>query len=70
MIRLSHRELECLTWTAKGKTTWDIAMILEISEHTVNYHIKNAMKKLDAHSRTVAVVKAVRFGLIDPTAIH
>ena len=45
-------------------------MILEISEHTVNYHIKNAMKKLDAHSRTVAVVKAVRFGLIDPTAIH
>jgi LuxR family transcriptional regulator, activator of conjugal transfer of Ti plasmids len=70
MIRLSHRELECLTWTAKGKTTWDIAMILEISEHTVNYHIKNAMKKLDAHSRTVAVVKAVRFGLIDPTGIH
>ena len=70
MIHLSHREIECLTWTAKGKSSWDIAMILEISQNTVNFHMKNAMKKLGTNNRIVAVVKAVRFGLIDPTGIQ
>ena len=40
-------------------------MILNISENTVNFHIKNVMRKLDTTSRTVAVIKAIRLGLIE-----
>jgi hypothetical protein len=52
-------------WTAEGKSSWDIGMILQISDNTVNFHIKKAMRKLDTTSRTVAVVKAIRLNLID-----
>ncbi|MEM8815284.1 MAG: LuxR family transcriptional regulator [Pseudomonadota bacterium] len=61
---LSLRERECLQWVAHGKSSWDISTILCISENTVNFHIKNALAKLDANSRTLAVVKAIRYGLI------
>jgi DNA-binding CsgD family transcriptional regulator len=63
-ITLSQRERDCLNWTAQGKSSWDIGMILAISENTVNFHVKNAMRKLDSTSRIVAVLKAVRLGLI------
>ncbi len=65
--KLSHREKEVLKWLKKGKTSWDISVILCISERTVNFHIKNIMQKLDAVSRTHAVVKAIEMGLIDST---
>lgn len=64
-VDLSKRERDCLRWTAEGKSSWDIGMILNISENTVNFHIKNAMRKLETTSRTVAVVKAIRLNLID-----
>jgi LuxR family transcriptional activator of conjugal transfer of Ti plasmids len=64
---LSRRESECLRWTAHGKSSWDIGKILSISENTVKFHIKNAMNKLGTSSRTVAVVKAIKLGLIDPS---
>jgi DNA-binding CsgD family transcriptional regulator len=64
-IDLSNRERDCLRWTAEGKSSWDIGMILNISENTVNFHIKNAMRKLETTSRTVAVVKAIRLNLIE-----
>jgi DNA-binding CsgD family transcriptional regulator len=63
-ITLSQRERDCLNWTAQGKSSWDIGMILAISENTVNFHVKNAMRKLGSTSRIVAVLKAVRLGLI------
>jgi DNA-binding CsgD family transcriptional regulator len=65
IIELSQRERDCLAWTAQGKSSWDIGMILNISENTVNFHIKNVMRKLDTTSRTVAVIKAIRLGLIE-----
>jgi LuxR family quorum-sensing system transcriptional regulator CciR len=64
-LQLSDRERECLQWSAMGKSSWDIGAILHISENTVTFHIKNAMKKLGTSSRTVAVVKAIRLNLID-----
>lgn len=64
-VDLSKRERDCLRWTAEGKSSWDIGMILSISENTVNFHIKNAMRKLETTSRTVAVVKAIRLNLIE-----
>lgn len=64
-IELSQRERECLSWIAQGKSSWDIGTILSISEFTVRFHIKRAMRKLETTSRTVAVVKAIQLGLID-----
>ena len=61
---LTERELECLTWTAAGKTSADIAQILDLSEHTVNHYLNRATKKLDTVNRTQAVAKALRRGLI------
>lgn len=62
---LSSRERDCLGWSAQGKSSWDIGVILGISPNTVSFHLKNAMRKLQAGSRTVAVVKAIKLGLID-----
>lgn len=61
---LSMRERDCLQWIARGKSSWAIGRILNISENTVNFHVRNALHKLDASTRTLAVVKAIRFGLI------
>jgi DNA-binding CsgD family transcriptional regulator len=64
-VGLSTRERDCLRWTAEGKSSWGIGMILNISENTVSFHIKNAMRKLGTTSRTVAVIKAIRLNLIE-----
>lgn len=63
--KLTNREKECLKWTAEGKTAWEIAQILSISERTVVYYLENAKHKLGVNSRPHAVVKAVMSGLID-----
>lgn len=63
---LSAREKACLSWAAAGKSSWEIGRILRISENTVIFHIKNAMRKLGANSRTLAAFKAVELGLIEP----
>lgn len=62
--KLTDREIDCLNWTAAGKTSAEIAEILTLSEHTVNHYLNRATKKLDAVNRTQAVVKALRIGLI------
>lgn len=63
---LTDRERECLTWTAQGKSAWAIGVILGVSEHTVQFHLKSAMKKLGTTSKVQAVVIAIREGLILP----
>lgn len=62
-VLLSHREREVLNWLNRGKTSWDIAMILNISERTVNYHVGNIMRKLGVSSRLHAVSEARARGL-------
>ncbi len=61
---LTDREIDCLNWTAAGKTSAEIAEILTLSEHTVNHYLNRATKKLDTVNRTQAVAKALRVGLI------
>lgn len=65
-VQLTFRERECLLWSARGKSSWDIGMILGISENTVNFHLKNALAKLGASTRIMAIVKAIRIGIIVP----
>ena len=61
---LTQRETECLYWAAQGKTSWETAVILEVAEVTVNFHLKNVMKKLGVSNRVHAVAQAVALGLI------
>ena len=65
-VRLSPRERECLLWTAKGKTAWEISEILSISQDTVIQYLKSAQKKFGVYKKTHAVVKAILSGLITP----
>jgi LuxR family quorum-sensing system transcriptional regulator CciR len=66
VLHLTERERECLTWTARGKSAWAISRILGISEHTINFHLKSAMRKLGTANRVAAVVHAIRYGMIMP----
>jgi DNA-binding CsgD family transcriptional regulator len=61
---LTDREVDCLNWTAAGKTSAEIAEILSLSEHTVNHYLNRAAKKLDTVNRAQAVAKALRTGII------
>ena len=65
---LSDREIEALTWAARGKTSAEIARILNVSKRTVDFHIDNAREKLGTATRIQAVVKATSERLIDPQA--
>lgn len=64
MIKLSSREKDVLRWTADGKTAGEIAVIIKITERTVNFHISNAMEKLNCINKTAATVKAALLGLL------
>lgn len=61
---LSERERECLGWVAQGKTTDDVALILEVSSNTVNSYIAHAIHKLGASNRAMAIATAIRRGII------
>jgi len=63
-VQLTPRELEVLKWCAAGKSNWSIGEILSISEHGVDFHMRNILRKLDADTRITAVVKAIHGGLI------
>ncbi|RDK01177.1 autoinducer binding domain-containing protein [Paraburkholderia lacunae] len=63
---LTSRQLECLTWVARGKTSSEIGEILGRSHYTVDYHIKEAMEALNIRSRTAAAVHATVQGIIKP----
>lgn len=63
---LTPREIECLRWAADGKTSGEIAQLLGLSESTANFHLNNAMRKLDAINRQQAVAKATLQGHIQP----
>lgn len=61
---LTARERECLQWASQGKTSADIAVIIDRSIDTVRLHIKNAIHKLDASNRSQAIATALQMGLI------
>lgn len=64
MKPLTTREVSCLQWAAQGKTSWEVGMILGLSERTVNFHIHNACRKLNVHSRQAAIALALQTGLL------
>ena len=65
-IDLGERELETLTWAARGKTFAEIGQILGLSRRTVEFHLDNARRKLGVPTRTQALIKAATGHLIEP----
>lgn len=61
---ITAREKEVLRLVADGLGNKQVAATLNISEHTVKFHITSIMTKLDAGTRTEAVAVAIRRGLI------
>lgn len=52
---LTPREKEVLLWAARGKTSWEIGMLLNLTEKTVKFYLANARKKLKVQNTTHAV---------------
>ncbi len=71
--KLSVRELTILNWMKNGKTNWEIAQILGVTERTIRFHVESIFSKLDVTSRSQAVATAIEHGLPDlhglPTAV-
>jgi DNA-binding NarL/FixJ family response regulator len=63
-VRLTPRELDVLAAMADGASNKAIARRLDISFSTVKFHVASILAKLDADSRTEAVMKAAQSGLV------
>jgi DNA-binding NarL/FixJ family response regulator len=63
---LTAREREVLQLVAQGATNREVAAALYLSQHTVNFHMKNTLRKLHLKNRVQAVAYAVRAGLVVP----
>ena len=61
---LTPREQDVLKLLAEGLPNKGVASRLEVSEHTVKFHVNSIMGKLNAQSRTEAVTLATRLGLL------
>jgi DNA-binding CsgD family transcriptional regulator len=61
---LTPRERDCLAFVADGRTDWQIAVLLGISEPTVRFHLNNARRKLGAVNRAQAVARFAAHGLM------
>lgn len=61
---LNANELDCLSWVSHGKTTDEVAVILNVSTNMVNSQIAHAIHKLDAKNRAMAIAAAIRRNLI------
>lgn len=61
---LTLRETDIFRWCSEDKNSEEIAMLLGLSESTVNFHIGHSIKKLSVADKTAATVKAVYLQLI------
>ena len=64
-VSLSDREREVLEWMGRGKSSGDIATILEISPETVRTYTRRIYDKLQTNDRVTATVRALKLGLVD-----
>lgn len=62
-VELSARQLEALTWVARGKTNSEIGVLLAVSPRTVQKHLELTFQKLGVETRTAAVMRAIELSL-------
>jgi LuxR family quorum-sensing system transcriptional regulator CciR len=63
-VQLTDRQRECVIWAARGKSDWEIARILGISDQTVIEHLKHARERYGVGRRTLLAVHALFDGTI------
>ncbi|MGF6490283.1 autoinducer binding domain-containing protein [Pseudomonas frederiksbergensis] len=63
-VHLSSREIEVLKYSADGKTADEVAIILNLSPSTVQFHIRGAIRKFGVNNKIAAVIRAARVGVI------
>jgi DNA-binding NarL/FixJ family response regulator len=63
--RFTTRELDVLKLLAQGLDTSAMAQRLGIAPHTIEWHIRHVIEKMEVHSKLQAVIAAARSGLID-----
>jgi two-component system, NarL family, nitrate/nitrite response regulator NarL len=61
----TSRELEVLYLLAQGDDTATMARSLGVAPHTIEWHVRHVIEKLEVHSKLQAVVAAARLGLIE-----
>lgn len=59
--KLTKREDEVIKWLSQGKTSWEISVILNVAEATINFHVKNIKAKLNTSNRSQAVAVAAQW---------
>ncbi|MEI7668694.1 MAG: LuxR family transcriptional regulator [Pseudomonadota bacterium] len=65
-IYLTNREIEILTKVAEGKSDKDIASIIGVTPHAIDFHMRSIYRKMQTNSRIYATTKAIALGLIHP----
>ena len=63
-VALTDRQRECVMWAARGKSDWEIARILGISEETVGEHLRHARERYGVGKRTLVAIHALFDGTI------
>ncbi len=63
-VLLTRREIQCLKWSAAGKTDAEIATIIDISVPTVRFHVTNAARKLGVAGKAQAIHRATTLGYV------
>lgn len=66
---LTDRQRDCVLWAARGKSDWEIACILGISDQTVSQHLKQARERYGVSNRTMLAVGALFDGSISFTDV-
>jgi LuxR family quorum-sensing system transcriptional regulator CciR len=66
---LTDRQRDCLLWVARGKSDWEIAQILSISEETVARHVKQACARYGVNKRTLLAMRTLFDGTLSFTDI-
>jgi DNA-binding NarL/FixJ family response regulator len=63
--QFTPRELEILKLLAEGLDTLAMSHRLRIAPHTIEWHVRHVLEKLEVHSKLQAVIAAARLGLVD-----
>ena len=61
---LTDRQRDCVLWSARGKTDWEISVILGVGHETVIQHLKHARERYGVQKRALLAVRALYDGLI------
>ena len=62
--KLTDRQRECVMWAARGKSDWEIARLLGVSEATVGEHLRHAYERYGVGKRTLVAIHALFDGTI------